>query len=149
MSAIFYKVIFKGIKGDKNESHSLTFKSIISDKPINIPSQYFSSLKVLSQKHQNVINFQNIREVIKSGEKSGDVAINYNFNYYIVILYTSLSDGKKEGFLIGNVKKLGDVLIGIWPFNQPNTQFTSEMILEKLDVLISSENFKNISVIYS
>ncbi|MBA7499348.1 hypothetical protein ES704_02089 [subsurface metagenome] len=145
MSAIFYNVIFKGTKGDKNESHSLTFKSIISDKPINIPSQYFSSLKILSQKRQNVINFQNIREVIKSG----DVAINYNFNYYIVILYTSLLDGKKEGFLIGNVKKLGDILIGIWPFNQPNTQLTSDMILEKLDVLISSENFKNISVIYS
>jgi len=145
MSAIFYKVIFKGTKEDENESHSLTFKSIISDKPINVPSQYFSSLKILSQKHQNVINFQNIGEVIKSG----DVAINFNFNYYIVILYTSLSDEKKEGFLIGNVKKLGDILIGIWPFNQQYTQLTSEMILEKLDALISSENFKNISVIYS
>ncbi len=145
MSAIFYKVIFKGTKGDENKSLSLTFKSIISDKPINIPSQYFSSLKILTQKRKNVINFQNIREVIKSG----DVTINYNFNYYIVILYTYLSDGKKEGFLIGNVKKLGDVLIGIWPFNQQYTQLTSEMILEKLDVLICSENFRNISVIYS
>lgn len=145
MSTIFYNVIFKGTKGDKSELYSLTFKSIISDKSINIPSQYFSSLKILSQKRQNVINFQNIREVIKSG----DEVINYNFNYYIVILYTSLSDGKKEGFLIGNVKKLGDVLIGIWPFNQPYTQLTSDVILEKLDVLISSENFKNISVIYS
>jgi len=145
MSAIFSKVIFKGIKGDENESYSLTFKNIISDKPINIPSQYFSSLKILTQKHQNVINFQNIREVIKSG----DVTINYNFNYYIVILYTYLSDGKKEGFLIGNVKNLGDILIGIWPFNQQYTQLTSEMILEKLDVLISSENFRNICVIYS
>ena len=145
MSAIFSKVIFKGIKGDENESYSLTFKNIISDKPINIPSQYFSSLKILTQKHQNVINFQNIREVIKSG----DVTINYNFNYYIVILYTYLSDGKKEGFLIGNVKNLGDILIGIWPFNQQFTQLTSEMILEKLDVLISSENFRNICVIYS
>ncbi len=145
MSAIFYKVIFKGIKEDESDSHSLTFKSIISDKPINVPSQYFSSLKILSQKHQNVINFQNIREVIKSG----DAAINYNINYYIVILYTSLSDEKKEGFLIGNVKKLGDILIGIWPFNQQYAQLTSEMILEKLDALISSENFKNISVIYS
>jgi len=145
MSAIFYKVIFKGTKGDVNELHSLTFKSIISDKPIDIPSQYFSSLKILSQKSQNIINFQNIREVIKSG----DVANNYNFNYYIVILYTNLSDGKKEGFLIGNVKTLGDILIGIWPFNQKYAQLTSEMILEKLEVLISSENFQNISVIYS
>ena len=145
MSAIFYKVIFKGIKEEESESHSLTFKSINSDKPINIPSQYFSSLKILSQNRQNVINFQNIREVIKSG----DLAITYNFNYYIVILYTSLLDEKKEGFLIGNVKKLGDILIGIWPFNQQYTQLTSELILEKFDRLISSENFKNVSVIYS
>ena len=42
MNTIFYKVIFKGIKGDSSESYSLTFKNIIQEKPINIPSNFFS-----------------------------------------------------------------------------------------------------------
>lgn len=143
MSTIFYKVIFKGIKGDSSESYSLTFKNIVQDKPINISSQFFSTLKMLSQKQTNVINFQNIREVIKIGTSS----TNYDFNYYIVILYTNITDGKKEGFLVGNLKKLGDILIGIWPFNQEDTPISSERILKKLNLLTNSNNFKDISVI--
>jgi hypothetical protein len=143
MSTIFYKVIFKGIKGDSSESYSLTFKNIVQDKPINISSQFFSTLKMLSQKQTNVINFQNIREVVKIGTSS----TNYDFNYYIVILYTSITDGKKEGFLVGNQKKLGDILIGIWPFNQENTPISSEHILKKLDLLTNGNKFKDICVI--
>ncbi|GAI84145.1 unnamed protein product, partial [marine sediment metagenome] len=70
MSTIFYKVIFKGLKGDSSESYSLTFKNIVQDKPINISSQFFSSLKILSQKQASVIIFQNIREVVKIGDLS-------------------------------------------------------------------------------
>lgn len=143
MSTIFYKVIFKGIKGDSSESYSLTFKNIVQDKPINISSQFFSTLKMLSQKQTNVINFQNIREVVKIGTSS----TNYDFNYYIVILYTSITDGKKEGFLVGNQKKLGDILIGIWPFNQDSIQISSEHVLNKLDLLTNSNKFKDICVI--
>jgi len=145
MSTIFYKVIFKGLKGDSSESYSLTFKNIVQDKPINISSQFFSSLKILSQKQASVINFQNIREVVKIG----DLSSKYDFNYYIVILYTSIKDGKKEGFLVGNLKKLGDILIGIWPFNQESTSISSEPILKKLHLLTDGNKFKDICVIYS
>ncbi|NVM19235.1 MAG: hypothetical protein HWN80_16105 [Candidatus Lokiarchaeota archaeon] len=145
MSTIFYKVIFRGLKGDSSESYSLTFKNIIQEKPINIPSQFFSSLKLLSQKQTSVINFQNIREVVKIGNTNG----NYDFNYYIVVLYTSLTDEKKEGFLVGNVKKLGDILIGIWPFNQESTSISSEYFLKKIHLLTESNKFKNICVIKS
>lgn len=145
MSTIFYKVIFKGIKGDSSESYSLTFKNIIQEKPIHIPSQFFSSLKLLSQKHTYVINFQNIGEVVKIGTSSA----NYEFNYYIVVLFTSLADGKKEGFLVGNLKKLGDILIGIWPFNQESAPLSSEIILKKLNLLTEGIKFKDICVIYS
>ena len=145
MSTIFYKVIFKGIKGDSSESYSLTFKNIIQEKPIHIPSQFFSSLKTLSQKHTSVINFQNIGEVVKIGTSSA----NYEFNYYIVVLFTSLADGKKEGFLVGNLKKLGDILIGIWPFNQESAPLSSEIILKKLNLLTEGIKFKDICVIYS
>ena len=145
MTTIFYKVIFRGIKGDSSESYSLTFKNIIQDKPINIPSQFFSSLKLLSQKQPSVINFQNIREIVKIGDQN----INYDFNYYIVVLYTSLADGKKEGFLVGNLKKLGDILIGIWPFNQENISISSEHFLKQLNLLTDGNKFKDICVIYS
>ena len=145
MTTIFYKVIFRGIKGDSSESYSLTFKNIIQDKTINIPSQFFSSLKLLSQKQPSVINFQNIREVVKIGDQKA----NYDFNYYIVVLYTSLADGKKEGFLVGNLKKLGDILIGIWPFNQENISISSEHFLKQLNLLTDGNKFKDICVIYS
>ncbi|NVM45647.1 MAG: hypothetical protein HWN79_12095 [Candidatus Lokiarchaeota archaeon] len=145
MSTIFYKVIFKGLIGDSSESYSLTFKNIIQEKLIHVPSQFFSSLKLLSQKQTNVINFQNIREVVKIG----DSYTNYDFNYYIVVLYTSLSDGKKEGFLVGNLKKLGDILIGIWPFNQEDTSLSSKDFLKQLNLLTEGSKFKDISVIYS
>ncbi|MFW9952856.1 MAG: hypothetical protein ACFFKA_22270 [Candidatus Thorarchaeota archaeon] len=145
MSTIFYKVIFKGIKGDLSESYSLTFKNIIQETPINVPSEFFSSLKLLSQKQPNVITFQNIREVVIIG----DLKPNYDFNYYIVILYTSLADGKKEGFLVGNLKKQGDVLIGIWPFNQDITSISSDHFLKKLNLLTYNNRFKDICVIRS
>lgn len=145
MTTIFYKVIFRGIKGDSSESYSLTFKNIIQDKTINIPSQFFSSLKLLSQKQPSVINFQNIREIVKIGDQN----VNYDFNYYIVVLYTSLADGKKEGFLVGNLKKLGDILIGIWPFNQENISISSEHFLKQLNLLTDGNKFKDICVIYS
>jgi hypothetical protein len=145
MTKIFYKVIFKGVKGDSSESYSLTFKNIIQEKPINIPSQFFSSLKTLSQKQPSVINFQNIREVVKIGDQN---AI-YDFKYYIVVLYTSLADGKKEGFLVGNLKKLGDILIGIWPFNQGSVSISSEHFLRQLNLLTDGHKFKDICVIYS
>ena len=147
MSTLYYKVIFKGIKGDSSESYSLTFKNVIDPKKnaINIPSQFFASLRSLSQKQTYVINFQNIREVVKIGDSDDK----YNFNYYIVVLFTNLTDGNKEGFLVGNVKKLGDILIGIWPFNQEYDSLSSESILGKLNLLIEGKKFKDICVVYS
>ena len=81
--------------------------------------------------------------------KIGDDNLIYDFNYYIVVLYTSLTDGKKEGFLVGNMKKLGDVLIGIWPFNQESTAFSSDNFLKQLKLLTESNKFKDICAIYS
>ncbi|MFX0012383.1 MAG: hypothetical protein ACFE9R_18870 [Candidatus Hermodarchaeota archaeon] len=145
MSTLYYKVIFKGIKGDSSESYSLTFKDIIGEKPINITSQFFASLKSLSQKQTIVITFQNIREVVKIGDSEDK----YNFNYYIVVLFTNLTDGNKEGFLVGNLKKLGDILIGIWPFNQENDSLSAESIFRKIRLLTEGKKFKDICVIYS
>ncbi len=144
MSSIFYKVIFEGTKEDSSDSYSLTFKDVFSDNQIQISSQFFTTLRVLSQKESNVVHFQNIKEVIKIGNPS----IKIEINYYIAILYTRLNDGKKEGFLIGNVKNMGDILIGEWPYDEENVSNSKDLYLQKLDLLTNSSKFRNICVIY-
>lgn len=148
MSAIFYKVIFRGTKQDQSTEYSLTFKRIFSQKPINIPSHYFSTLRNLDADNENIISFHNIQEVVKIGEAIEP----YSFNYYIVILYKTLKDQKMEGFLIGNAavrtQQLGDILIGVWPFNQ-DTNYTSELMMEKLNRLVEKKDLEILSLIYS
>ena len=144
MSSIFYKVIFEGIKEDSSDSYSLTFKDIFSVNQIQISSQFFTTLRVSSQKESNVVHFQNIKEVIKIGNPSSKIEI----NYYIAILYSNLNDGKKEGFLVGNVKNMGDILIGEWPYNEENVSNSEDLYLQKLDLLTNSSKFDNICVIY-
>jgi len=144
VSSIFYKVIFEGTKEDSSDSYSLTFKDIFSDNQIQISSQFFSTLRVVSQKESNVLHFQNIKEVIKIGNSS----IKIEINYYIALLYTNLNDGKKEGFLVGNVKNMGDMLIGEWPYNEENVSNSKDLYLDKLDLLTNSNKFSNICVIY-
>ncbi len=144
MSLIFYKVIFEGIKEDSSDSYSLTFKDIFDDNQIQISSQFFTTLRVSSQKESNVVHFQNIKEVIKIGNPS----IKIEINYYIAILYTNLNDGKKEGFLVGNIKNMGDMLIGEWPYNEENVSNLKDLYLQKLDLLTNSSKFNNICVIY-
>ena len=144
MSSIFYKVIFEGTKEDSSDSYSLTFKDIFNTNQIQISSQFFSTLRVVSQKESNVVHFQNIKEVIKIGNSS----IKIEINYYIALLYTNLNDGKKEGFLVGNVKNMGDMLIGEWPYNEENVSNSKDLYLHKLDLLTNSSKFSNICVIY-
>ncbi|MFX1357503.1 MAG: hypothetical protein ACFFA8_09450 [Promethearchaeota archaeon] len=146
MSGNIYKVIFKGEQAEEAESLSLTFKNVITEIPIHIPSQIFSNLKKLSETDKDLVHFQNIEEVLRFGEASPT----YKFNYYIVILITNKVNNKKEGYLIGNVKKLGDILIGIWPFNDELDSYSSTNILNKFNELIEEpSNFKNICLIFS
>ncbi|MBY9020381.1 MAG: hypothetical protein KGD67_04930 [Candidatus Lokiarchaeota archaeon] len=144
MSSIFYKVIFEGTKEDSNDSYSLTFKDIFNEYEIQVSSQFFSTLRVLSQRESNIVHFQNIKEVIKIGNPSSKVEI----NYYIVILYTDLNNGKKEGLLVGNIKNKGDTLIGEWPYTEDNLPNSEDLYLRKLDFLTNSSKLNNICIIY-
>jgi hypothetical protein len=143
MSAIFYKVIFKGINQEETP-YSLTFRRLNTQKPIQISSSKISTLRNLSETSERVISFQNIQLVIKIGEGIEP----YSFNYYIVLLYKTQSEQRMEGFLIGNAKKLGDLLIGIWPFNK-DMNITPEMIQEKFNKFIEKNDIDKIALIYS
>ena len=145
MSLIVYKVIFNGTE-EQEEGLALAFKELYSTESLSINQKYISALKNLSQSNQHIISFQNIREVIKIGENDIDIII----NYYIVLLFVHKIDNNKMGFLIGNVKKKGDVILGIWPFTKELRYLTTEEVDRILNNLVSKpKDFSKICLIYS
>lgn len=144
MNSLIYKVIFKAIEEVENKNLSLSFKNIPFKKPISIPPKYIIKLKKLSEEKPNIIYFQNIDEVLTIGDEK----LKFNYNYYLVILYTAKINGERKGYLIGNVKKYGDVIIGVWPFNTQNTSLSAEKIFEKYsDIIENPNNYDNICLI--
>ena len=105
-----YKVLFKGIKENDENRLNLIFRGSKPDKIIKIPSHLILELKEISKSNQNVISYQNISEVIKVGKESSLLT----YNYYFIILYTSIDD-KRRGFLIGNEKSKDYVIYFLSP----------------------------------
>ena len=142
MDSIIYKVIFKAIEQFENRNLTLSFKDLNVKNPIPIPANLILELRNLSTKNNKVISFQNIEEVIVVG----NTETKFRYNHYLVILFTS--NGEKQGHLIGNVKNLGDILIGVWPFNLQVSNMTPEIILEHyINIIKNSEKFSNICLI--
>jgi len=141
---MIYRVIFKGSEETEGNELALTFKSGDFDKPINLPTEFFFKLRKLSETHSSIIDFKNIEEVVEIGQvNSGS-----SYNYYLVILFTNKSSQIKEGYLIGNLKKLGDILIGVYPFNKNITDLTPELFSEKIDNLLTKPHeYSNICLI--
>ncbi len=139
MSHAFYKVAFNGKTNESVKKLSLTFKNAAFDKFLNVPAQIIIGLKKLSKTNQNVIFFQNIEAVTTTAK---NISLQ-NYNYYLVILFIKKSTGIKEGYLIGNQKKIGDILLGIYPFNEETSELTADKILEKLTDVISNPNDYN------
>ncbi|MFW9830076.1 MAG: hypothetical protein ACFFAK_04050 [Promethearchaeota archaeon] len=146
MSLIVYKVIFKGNIENEIKDLTLTFKEVSYSEPINVSPKYLSMLKKLSQTSQNIINFQNIKEVIRIGENISGFLI----NYYIILLYITKLNGNKKGFLIGNIKKKGDILLGIWPFTE-KSDITAPEEIDVIfnDLIAKPQNYSKICLIYS
>lgn len=142
MDSIIYKVIFKAFEQFENKNLTLSFKDLGAKNPITIPAKFILELKNLSEKNDKVVYFQNIEEVIIVG----NVKTNYSFNYYLVILF--ISNGEKQGYLIGNIKKFGDIIIGVWPFNQQLSKMTPETIHKNYNNIIKNpNNFSKICLI--
>ena len=147
MNNITYKVIFRDIEENESPEESLTFKNVITGTYIFIPSNFITSMRDLSEKSKDIIYFQNISEVIiQSWDRNPP-----SFNYYIVILLLSKRDENKEGYLIGNIKKLkGDILMGIWPFNRDVENINSKSIQNDFnDLLTNYEEYRKITIIHS
>ncbi len=134
MDLVTFKVIFRAFEQFEKKNLSLSFLNIISEKRIEIPNNLILKLKHLSEKKKTIINFQNIEEVILLGNPKS----NYIFNFYLVILYTLKLKGKQQGYLIGNVKKWGYLLIGVWPFNIELSTITEDDILKNLKDIVNN-----------
>ena len=144
MDSIIYKVIFRAHEEFEHKNLTLSFKSLKFKKPISIPAKFLLELKKLSETDQYIISFQNIEEVLIIGNPS----IERTYNYYHVILYTHKSNKKKIGYLIGNVKNLGDIIIGVWPFNRDLKDLSEEIVLESYSNMMQNpSNYTNICLI--
>jgi len=144
MNSVIYKVIFRALEQFENNNLTLSFRNLELEKPVSLPAKFFLELKKTSEKINHVINFQNIEEVLIIGNPSVD----YTYNYYLVILCTSKSDGKKTGYLIGNVKNLGDIIIGVWPFNKHLKDLTGDKVLDSCnDIIRNPDKFSSICLI--
>ena len=141
---MIYKVIFKGNEETEGNELALTFESGDFDKPLKIPTEFFFKLRKLGETHSSIIDFKNIEEVIEIGQvNSGS-----SYNYYLVILFTNKTSQIKEGYLIGNLKKLGDILIGVYPFNKNISDLSPELFSEKINNLLTNPNgYSNICLI--
>jgi len=141
---MIYKAIFKGSGETEGNELALTFKSGDFEKPIKIPTEFFFKLRKLSETNSSLIDFKNIDEVIEIGQENSSSS----YNYYLIILFTYKSSQIKEGYLIGNVKKLGDILIGVYPFNKNISDLTPELFSEKINNLLTKPNdYSNICLI--
>ena len=141
MISTLYKVIFKGFNDLDRDKLILTFRDIGAENSLPVPSYVLLDLKNVSENNKNILNFRNIDEVIIIGQK----LMKRIYNYYYVIL--TIKNNKKEGFLIGNLKKEGDLLIGLWPFDE-YSNITKELISEKFKKLINKyHEFSEICII--
>ena len=144
MNSVIYKVIFRAHQQFENKNLTLSFKNLEFEKPVTIPAKFILELKKISEKNNHIINFQNIEEVLIIGNP----IVDYPYNYYLIILYTVKSDAKKIGYLIGNVKNLGDIIIGIWPFNIHLKDITDDKILNTFNEIIENpDKFSSICLI--
>ena len=144
MDSFIYKVIFRAQEQLENKNLTLSFKNLNFEKPLSISELSLLELKKLNETNQDIINFQNIEEVLIIGNPTVD----YNYNYYLVLLFSTKLDEKKKGYLIGNIKKLGDIIIGVWPFNTENNEITGQKILETYnDIIKNPKNYNSICLI--
>ncbi|MHA2008691.1 MAG: hypothetical protein ACXABO_11365 [Promethearchaeota archaeon] len=136
MDSIIYKVVFKALEEIENINLTLSFKYLDIEKPITLPAHFLLELKKLSETNEKVIHFQNIEEVIIIGDQESK----FIPNYYSIILFVIGTSGVKRGYLIANIKNIGDVIIGIWPFNLNVSQHTSEEICKNASKVLKNPN---------
>lgn len=138
----FYKVFFKGNQSLEDLELSLTFSKLNFNPNLSIPTNLLEILKKLGQNDKNIIVFENISEVIDTGDsRTGGIISNYK-----IILYKDKED-HKEGLLIANTEENKESIIGMWPFNESDS-ITKSRMLDRVKSLEQKPNeYRKISLI--
>lgn len=141
----FFKVLFKGALESEENLLNLTFEAISLKEPVRVDSNFINHIKETAEKKSNLLFFQNIEEVLQLG----DHPQKNKYNYYYVLLFTNKSDKRRIGVLIGNLKAIGDIIIGIWPIDfKLKKDLNIKAISSELnDIKTSPENFIDITLI--
>jgi hypothetical protein len=141
----YYKVVFKGVTELDQNNLALTFEAICLEEPIKVDPTSIIKVKELADKNENILFFQNIKEVIQLGKNFRFS----NYNYFFVLLLTLKSNNSKKGILIGNVKSIGDIIIGIWPIDfKLKKEFDIYGLPSELNLISDNlENYLNITLI--
>ncbi len=136
-----YKIYFKGLNEIDIDELKLTFKEIRRDNPIIIPHEFIEQLKNLSSKKKNIINIQNIDSVHKFNSDD-----HTDLSNYVVIL--NILENRKKGFLTGFKKKSGDILLGIWPFQNYQEDTENENFIEEYRHMVEeNQKYEKICII--
>lgn len=141
----FYKILFKGILDSEENILNLTFEVLSLKEPVKIEPTSINKIKELAIKRENIFFFQNIKEVLQLGK---DFQFS-NCPYYFILLYKLKSNSMRKGILIGNVKSIGDVIIGIWPieFNLKKSFNLNQLLSEINHMINNPDDFINITLI--
>ncbi len=141
----FYKVLFKGNSESEIGLLNLTFEGLSLKDPVRVDPNFIIQIKELADKRKHYIFFQNIEEVLQLGKHSQK----RKFNYFYVLLYTTKSDISRKGVLIGNVKSIGDIIIGIWPIDfKLKKRFDLKDLFSELNQINNyPDNFLNITLL--
>jgi len=142
MNPVIYKVIFKGNNDYDYKRLVLTFKGLNIDKPIKIPTNFVLDLKKISESASNILIFKNIDDVVKISQDTSSMSFNY---HYAIIFELNQT---REGLLMANIKKEGDILIGKWPFSEQQPDLSDVVLREKLNHILSNyKEYANICLI--
>jgi len=121
-----YKIYFKGSNNLELNELKLTFEEMSNEEPFIIPNNIIDRLKTLSTKNKKIINIKNIDSV----QKFGSETTLRDLNNFIVILITL--DNKKKGFLIGYKNKIGNIMLGIWPFKESESKELYKTLIKNI-----------------
>jgi len=142
MNPVIYKVLFKGNNDYDYKRLVLTFKGLNIDKPIKIPTNFVLDLKKISESVSNILIFKNIDDVVKISQDT----LSMSFNYHYAIIFEL--NQTREGLLMANIKKEGDILIGKWPFSEQQPDLSDVVLREKLNHILSNyKEYANICLI--
>ena len=142
MNPVIYKVLFKGNNDYDYKRLVLTFKGLNIDKPIKIPTNFVLDLKKISESASNILIFKNIDDVVKISQDTSSMSFNY---HYAIIFELNQT---REGLLMANIKKEGDILIGKWPFSEQQPDLSDVVLREKLNHILSNyKEYANICLI--